>query len=61
MHPFCPSHEEKRVCVGLSMGGGHGQNWSSMGGSHGELVGEGKEGEGEEEAGAWLGGGMGSY
>jgi hypothetical protein len=43
------------------MGGGHGRNWSSMGGSHGELVGEGEEGEGEEEAGAWLGGSMGSY
>jgi hypothetical protein len=37
------------------MGGGNGQSWSSMGGSHGELAGEGKEGEGEEEVGgaAW--------
>jgi hypothetical protein len=26
MHPFCSSHEEKRDCVRLSMGG---QSWSS--------------------------------
>jgi hypothetical protein len=31
------------------MGGGHGRSWSFHG-SHGELAGEGKEGEGEEEA-----------
>jgi hypothetical protein len=41
------------------MGGGNGQSWSSMGGSHGELAGEGKEG-GEEEAGGAAWGGMGS-
>jgi hypothetical protein len=48
MHPFWSSHEEKRDCVRLSMGGGHGQSWSSMG-AHGKIVGEGQ--------GACLGGG----
>jgi hypothetical protein len=51
VHPFWSSHEEKRACVRLSMGGGHGRSWSFHG-SHAELAGEGKEGEGEEEAGA---------
>jgi hypothetical protein len=37
--------------VRLSLGGGHGRSWSFHG-SHAELAGEGKEGEGEEEAGA---------
>jgi hypothetical protein len=47
--------QRKTSLCGVSMEGGHGQSWSSMGGSHGELTGEGKEGEGEEEAGgaAW--------
>jgi hypothetical protein len=44
MHPFWLSHEEKRDCVRLSVGGGRGRSWSSMAG-HGELAGEGKEGE----------------
>jgi hypothetical protein len=30
MHPFWSSHEEKRDCVRLSMGGGHGRSWSSI-------------------------------
>jgi hypothetical protein len=33
------------------MGGGQGRSWSSMGGIHGELTGDGKEGEGEDEEG----------
>jgi hypothetical protein len=57
MHQFWSSHEEKRACVRLSIEGGHGQSWSF----HGELAGEGKEGEGEEETGARLGGSVGSY
>jgi hypothetical protein len=31
MHPFGSSREEKRVCVRLSMGGGHDQSWSFHG------------------------------
>jgi hypothetical protein len=65
MHPFWSSHKEKRVCVSLSMGGGHGRSWSSLGGSHGEFVGEGKEREGKEEEGGaawgWHGRGRGRH
>jgi hypothetical protein len=43
----------------LSMGGGHGRSWSFR--AHGELAGEGKDDEGEEEAGVRLGGGMGRW
>jgi hypothetical protein len=43
VHPFWSSHEEKRACVRLSMGGGHGQSWSF----YGELNGEGEGGGGE--------------
>jgi hypothetical protein len=43
VHPFWSSHEEKRACVRLSMGGGHGRSWSF----HGELNGEGEGGGGE--------------
>jgi hypothetical protein len=48
MHQFWSSHEEKRDCVRLSMGG---QPWLELElmAGHGELVGEGKEGEGEGE------------
>jgi hypothetical protein len=48
--------------VRRSPGGGHGQSWCSMG-AHGELAGEGKEGEWEEAEGGtargapWGGGG----
>jgi hypothetical protein len=45
VHPFWSSHEEKRACVRLSMGGGYDRSWTFHG-SHGELVGERKEGEG---------------
>jgi hypothetical protein len=55
VHPFWSSHEEKQACVRLSPGGGHGRSWSSVAG-HGELAGEGKDGEGEEGEG---GGGLG--
>jgi hypothetical protein len=46
MHPFWSSHEEKRVCVRLSMGGGHGRSWSFMGRPWGLAREEGGEGEG---------------
>jgi hypothetical protein len=49
MHPFWSSHEEKRVCVGLSMGGGHGRSW------HDKLVGEMKEGAAGGAPGEWEG------
>jgi hypothetical protein len=55
MHPFWPSHVEKRVCVRLSTGGHpwpelelHGRPWVAR------KRGEGK-GERGEERGAWLG------
>jgi hypothetical protein len=54
MHPFWSSHEEKQAYVRLSMEGGHGWSWSSMG-AHGELAREGKEEEGEDEAGGDMG------
>jgi hypothetical protein len=54
VHPFSLSHEEKWPWLELSMGGGHGRSWSSMRGAMGELVGKGREGEGEGAAwGVW--------
>jgi hypothetical protein len=47
VHPFWLSHEEIRPWLELSMGGGHGRSWSSMGGTMAELAGEEREGEGE--------------
>jgi hypothetical protein len=49
MYPFWSSHKEKRDCVRLSMGGGHGRSWSSMG-AHVKLAGEGKAERGRGRA-----------
>jgi hypothetical protein len=55
MHLFWSSHDEKRVCVRLSMGG---QPWptsrSINDGMESSWKRKGREGQGEQ--GAWLGG-----
>jgi hypothetical protein len=56
VHLFWSSHEEERPWLELSMGGGHGRTSSSMT-DNGELAGEGRNGEGDRERGAQLGGG----
>jgi hypothetical protein len=51
MHPFWSSHEEKRVCVRLSMGG---QPWPELelhGSAMGSSLERGKRGKEEEERG----------
>jgi hypothetical protein len=57
MHPFWSSHKEKRTCVKLSMGGGHGRSWSSMG----RLWGARRRGEGKGERGEERGRGLGRH
>jgi hypothetical protein len=52
MHPFWSSHEEKCVCVRLSMGGGHGRSWSFHGSPWGARQ-RGKGGEEEVGGAAW--------
>jgi hypothetical protein len=51
MHPFQSSHEEKRLCVRLSMGG---QPWPSSRSINGGMASsrerKGREGEGEQGA-----------
>jgi hypothetical protein len=56
MHLFWSSHKEKRACVRLSMGGGHGWSWSFHGPSMGSSLERGKEGEREEGEGRGAGG-----
>jgi hypothetical protein len=46
--------EKNKLVWGSPWEGSHDRSWSSMAG-HGELAGEGKEGEGEERDGAQLG------
>jgi hypothetical protein len=49
MHLFWSSYEEKRACMKLSFGGGHGRSWSSMDRPWGaRRRGEGKGERGEE-------------
>jgi hypothetical protein len=55
MHPFWSSHEEKQICVRLSMGGGDGRSWSSINSGMPSSRERRKRGKEERSRGARLG------